>query len=193
MIVVKWKDEFFLSNQRRGAQILIGTWFLDKGKRYGFQWGGGLTRYVKWVDESEISVQQKFTDRFRVKFKDHFYRICGTKEDGGIELLTLRISHELAHELGFNLSYNELPWLWVMEDDVIHTSDVVDRIAYFDGDDFSKSRFNSGVYFVLEENDTHFLLEEDSYLSSDEWTPERLWIPKNDVFLYNEPNEPIIL
>lgn len=192
MIIVKWKDEFFLSNQRRGDQYLIGTWFQDKGERYGFHWGGGLTRYVKWVEESEITVLNKFIDRFRVKYDDHFFRVIGTKEDGEIELITIRVHHELAHELGFNLQYPELPWLWVMEEDVIHISNVVDRIAYYKGDRFTKKFSNSGVYYVLEENDTHFLLEEDSYRPIDEWTPEQLWIPKKDVFVYNESDEPII-
>ncbi len=193
--LVEYKGEIFQTSGKRTNTREIRTTIPAKAAKYDLELLPGRNqRYQAWVPVEETTLIGRYFDRYRVKCKDHFFSVEDETGDMvKLHLYELNVPHGYL-DVDFGGGRTEAT-KWVYRSEIMEIADITERLCFFKcllkREHFTSPEQYQGsdVFYILDENETHFLLKEDSYWKRE--NPREEWVPKKEVFVYNETDEPI--
>ena len=207
MNLYKYKGEVFyevplfdLDGEKAIPQHLkLGTLSYEKATKFGFERHKKTKSwFLKWVliNSCQYVGEANVIERsYRVRYQGHFFRVNEETEENVKLIIDETNNPEVEKNIDFIPRRMAPSIKWVERSEIQEIKDIKERVCFYDPNKTLPSESNedcsnrSDVFYILDENETHYLLREDTYLPKEK--PCEVWIPKDDVFVYNETDEPL--
>lgn len=206
-MIVTYRGEMFILGLIEKGKGVITTSVWEKAIRHGFTISQrGYKKLVNLNEIIEIKPYTRKEDRYRVKYKEHFFEVNFDTEDKVEIAATGELAHPLATIYDMDEDYYDLiSTKFVYKKDIIPINKIVNRRL---------GLYKNIVCDIIEEKKNRFMLSMNIDLTAYRWkivngrsikTDDALgwkrynkynglwtkWVSKEDVYVYTDAKEPL--
>ncbi len=191
MRVYEYSGELFWGSCTLQGIFRLRTRIQQKASTFGFRKDSERNGwYLKEVSENDCTYVKDVPDRYYVRYKGHFFHVIEETRNEVKLILKELNSPQQYEELGFHAFRAQPSTKWVKRSEVTTMEEISERVGWYTGTwHFPDKGSISGIFYIIDEDETHYMMKADSYIA-DEAPPDE-WVSKNEVFEFNKSNEPL--
>ena len=172
--------------------LKLGTLSYEKATKFGFEKHKKTKSwFLKWVPINSCQYVGKanvMERKHRVRYQGHFFKVSEETDDE-VELIVDESNNpEVEKNIGFKPRRMDYSRKWVKRSEIQEIKEIKERICFYGpdktlpGESIEDCSNRSEVFYIQDENETHYLLREDTYLPKEK--PNETWVPTKQVCVY---------